>query len=545
MNIFTTSGIESLRRCIMRLLPLMTTMAFLSCIDKPDVPGPGKDDDDDDVPTTSVERVEDLKINSLSIRPEENEFIYGKVVFTPNAAGTEWSAVIEDYKADLSSLKVVFDVVADRVTVGSVKQVSGSTANDFTRKVVFRLYTVHDEYREFTLSVTNPSESYSCFPVLALMTEGGKPVDSKENWVAGRVVLDPQQSDYDAYSGSMEIKGRGHNSWGQPKKPYNIKLSEKVSMMGMNKHKRWVLLANAGDRTLMRNRVAYRLGRMTQLPWTPDMRYVDVILNGKFVGNYLLTEQIRVDKNRVDITEAEAGMAPEQVGYLLEFDRYVEENYFYTERRQLPVNIKEPDEDVLTAAQKSYIKEYVDRIEELLYDGTQVDVSYRDLIDIDTFIDWWIVVELTENRDTKLPGSCYMYKDAQGKLCAGPLWDFDLTTFQGSTREFMQYNYEVDLNDPAYTNRNLWYKRLFSDPEFKTRAKERWQQYKASFATVPNFIDEQKTLIEDSAARNWTLWTIGAGSNKDETLSWEEAVERLKANYTTRLAWLDAQIAQW
>lgn len=545
MNIFTTSGIESLRRCFMRLLPLVTAMAFFSCIDKPDAPGPGKDDDDDDDPTTSVERVEDLKINSLSIRPEENEFIYGKVAFTPNADGTQWSAVIEDYKADLSSLKVVFDVVADRVTVGSVKQVSGSTSNDFTRTVVFRLYTVHDEYREFTLSVTNPSDSYSGFPVLALMTEGGKPVDSKENWVAGRVVFDPQQSDYDAYSGPMEIKGRGHNSWGQPKKPYNIKLSEKVPMMGMNKHKRWVLLANAGDRTLMRNRVAYRLGRMTQLPWTPDTRYVDVILNGKFVGNYLLTEQIRVDKNRVNITEAEAGMSPEQVGYLLEFDRYTEENYFHTERRQLPVNIKDPDEDVLTAAQKSYIKEYIDRIEELLYDGAQVDVSYRDLIDIDTFIDWWIVIELTENRDTKLPGSCYMYKDAQGKLCAGPLWDFDLTTFQGSTREFMQYDYEVDLNDPAYTNRNLWYKRLFSDPEFKARAKERWQQYKTAFATVGDFIDEQKTLIEGSAARNWTLWTIGAGSNKDESLPWDEAVERLKANYATRLAWLDAQIAQW
>lgn len=542
MEIHCASTLRSRVLCL--ISAVWAVSVLFSCIKKPDAPGPENGGDE---PPKQVENVADLKINSLEIRPEENEFIYGNVVFAPNAAGTEWTASIENYKADLSQLKVVFDVDAARVTVNGVEAESGSTILDFTppRKVVFRLYTVHNEYRDFTLALTNPADSYSGFPVLALMTENAKPVNSKEEWVPGRVVFDPQQSDYEAYSGSMEIKGRGHNSWGQPKKPYNIKLSEKAAMMGMNKHKRWVLLANAGDRTLMRNRVAYRIGRMTQLPWTSDTRYVDVMLNGKFVGNYVLTEQIRVDKNRVDIVEAEPGMTPEQVGYLLEFDRYVEDNYFYTHRRQLPVNVKEPDEKLLTADQKTYISEYVDRIEGLLYDGEQVDPAYRDLIDIDTFIDWWIVIELTENRDTKLPGSCYMYKDARGKLCAGPLWDFDLTTFQGSTREFMQYDYEVDLSATSHTSRSLWYKRLFSDPVFKARAKERWQQYKASFATIGAFIDEQKSLIEVSALRNWELWTLGVGSNRDELLAWDEAVERLKTNYEKRLKWLDEQIAQW
>lgn len=454
---------------LLRLLPLLMAVVLISCIDKPDTSSGKEDGGDDGGDDTSVEKVEDLKIHSLTIRPEENEYIYAPVSFTSDASGVNWSATIENYKADLTRLKVIFEVDAVRVTVGDTEQVSGVTANDFTNEVVFRLYTVHGEYRDFTLSLNNPADSYSGFPVLALMTDGGKPVDSKENWVKGRVVFDPQQSDYALYSGEMEMKGRGHNTWGQPKKPYNVKLAQKAELMGMAKHKRWVLLANAGDRTLMRNRVAYRLGRMTQLPWTPDTRYVDVIFNGRFVGNYLLTEQIRVDKNRVNITEAERGMGPEAVGYLLEFDRYVEENYFYTQRRQLPVNIKEPDEELLTPEQKSYISDYVDRIEGMLYDADEVDMAYRDMIDVDTFIDWWIVVELTENRDTKLPGSCYMYKDVQGKLCAGPLWDFDLTTFQGSTREFMQYDYEVDLTDPAYSNRNLWYKRLFSDPVFKAR----------------------------------------------------------------------------
>lgn len=521
------------------LYALLLTLA--SCVHGLDK----KESEEEEDPIVPVDKIEDLKIKSLSLRPEENEFIYGKVAFTPNSDSTKWIAEIENYQADLSKLKIVFTVAANSVTVNDVKQESGVTANNFTHEVIFRLHANNGKYKDFTLSVTNPSDSYSGFPVLAIMTQDEKAIDSKEVWVKGRVVFDPQQGDYELYSGAMEIKGRGHNTWGQPKKPYNMKLSEKTPLMGMNKHKRWVLLANAGDKTLLRNRVAYHLGRLTQLPWTPDTRYVDVILNGKFVGNYLLTEQIRVDKKRVNITDAEAGMTPEQVGYLLEFDRYAEENYFYTQRRQLPVNIKNPDEDLLTQEQKTYISDYINRVEGLLYDTEAVDVTYRDLIDIDTFIDWWIIVELTENRDTKLPGSCYMYKDAGKKLCAGPLWDFDLTTFQGSTREFMQYDYEVDLYDPAYSNRNLWYKRLFSDPVFKTRAKERWNQYKESFETIGKFIDTEKNAITTSAVHNWKIWSISAGSNKDELLSWEEAVERLKTNYATRLSWLGRQIEQW
>lgn len=83
---------------------------------------------------------------------------------------------------------------------------------------------------------------------------------------------------------------------------------------------------------------------------------------------------------------------------------------------------------VLTPEQKTYISSYLDRIEDLLYAGETPDPAYAEYLDADSFIDWWIVVELCHNRDTRLPGNCYTYKDRGGKLCAGPLWDFDLTT---------------------------------------------------------------------------------------------------------------------
>ena len=109
----------------------------------------------------------------------------------------------------------------------------------------------------------------------------------------------------------------------------------------------------------------------------------------------------------------------------------------------------------------------------------------------------------------------------------------------------MHYDYEVDLSAPVDANRSLWYKKLFTDPVFKARVKERWNQYKSSFETISDFIDHEKDVIKTSATRNWELWEIGQGSNKDELLSWEDAVQRLKENYNIRLNWLDKQINQW
>ncbi len=536
---------------LLPLLLLIGSMTTTSCVKKltyvdpnpseqnPSTPDDGKDEDPDIT-------VDQLKFKTVCLSADANEGIYGDVDFVADATGYNLTATITNYKADLSQLKVTFEAVADQVTANGTTQVSKETVNDFRQPVTFRLHTKDGQFRDFTLAVQNPKESYTGYPVLAIVTDGRAPVVSKEDWVKGRYVLDPQESRIERQAGPLQIKGRGHNSWTQDKKPYNIKLEEKAPMMGMPKHKRWCLLANAGDKSLFRNRVAYRLGQLTGLPWTPKTEFVDVMLNGKFVGNYLLTEQIRVDKNRVNIVEAQAGMKPEEVGYLLEFDRYVEENYFYTDLRQLPVIIKDPDEEMLTAEQKRYIADAVNRVESLLYGGDSVDPAYRDLIDIDTYIDWWMVMELTENRDTRLPGSSYMYMDAGKKLCAGPLWDFDLTTFRGGQHSFIHYDYEVDLTNSAVKDRSLWYKRLFSDPVFKARAKERWREFYAKLPEVYTWIDAEKAAVSVSARTNWEIWPNPEGSvNGDETLAWEDAVDQLKANLQKRATFLNQQIESW
>lgn len=529
--------------CVMGCL-LMCLSCSKDVYVEPD-PEPKPNPDDDNPKVEKVITVDDLKIKSISISPDDNPAVYGTVTFKQDDSGI-YKGKIDHYKTDITSLKATFDVVAARVSVNGVDQDSGNTANDFSKQIVYRLYADDGQYKDY--SVELETGTYTGLPLVAILTDGGKPISSRDVWVSGRALVDSQDSDFEGFSGNAEFKGRGNNTWSMDKKPYAIKLSEKSPLLGMNKHKRWVLLANASDRTLLRNRVAFEIGRRTGLAWTSDSRFVEVMLNGKYLGSYLLCEQIRVDKNRVNITEMEKNDTQGEAltgGYMLECDRYYDEiNKFRSAYRDLPINVKEPDEDVLGEKQKQYIMDYVNHVEELLYAKEDINPDYRNYIDIDSFIDWWIVVELTHNRDTRLPGSCYMYKDRGGKLCAGPLWDFDLTTFLDSNK-FLLYDYEVsDLSDPK-GERSLWFKRLFQDPVFKARAKERWQSYKAGFDGIATFIDEEAAILRPSADVNWSIWKISKGSNGDGDLAWADAVARMRENYLKRLQWMDNTINAW
>ena len=140
-----------------------------------------------------------------------------------------------------------------------------------------------------------PPEQRTGLPVIYVDTEGGKPIVSKEDYLnAALSILGTDKLD-DLDPAVCQIRGRGNTTWGWPKKPYLVKVESKQSLFGMPKHKRWVLLANFMDRTLMRNLVSMKVASMTNLTWTPRCQPVELVLNGKHQGSYLLIEQVRVD----------------------------------------------------------------------------------------------------------------------------------------------------------------------------------------------------------------------------------------------------------
>jgi len=219
---------------------------------------------------------------------------------------------------------------------------------------------------------------------LVLTTNDNLDITSKEDWKGGRYKIDAQgNSEIAELTGETEIKGRGNSTWNMPKKPYNLKLKDKTTgkFLGMNPHKRWVLLANYADKTGLRNKVTFEIGKHSKLKWTPDSRFVEVILNGKFLGNYLLTEQIKIDSKRVNIEEVdntETNSEKITGGWLLEIDRYYsfgETRYFRPTISQIPVIVKEPED--ANTAQMNYIQSFFNQLETFIFPDFPQNTKYH------------------------------------------------------------------------------------------------------------------------------------------------------------------------
>jgi hypothetical protein len=377
----------------------------------------------------------------------------------------------------------------------------------------------------------------SGLPVVVIRTDNEKKILDKTNWIDGTMTISGLNPS-DSYEGRISIRGRGNATWVEfPKKPYAIRLENKDSLLNMPAHNRWVLLANYRDRTLLRNHIALEIARRTELEWTPGGQFVELMLNDVSLGNYYLCEQIKIDENRLNIT----GMTPSDLseesitgGYLMEFDSYFDEpNKFRSEVRDLPVMFQDPDEGVLQPAQFEYMQNYINRIESLLYEDETFPQNreYASMLDEASFIDWWLVMELTENLEARIPHSCYFNKARNGLLKAGPVWDFDYSTFVG--------------RDYFTTDRALWYYALFRDPVFTGMAKERWALLKPRFEEVIPLIEEAGQKLQESEILDSELWpsrNAAPYNNGDEMLSHREAYLLMKNNYTKRIAWLDLHI---
>ena len=387
-------------------------------------------------------------------------------------------------------------------------------------------------------------------PVVYVDTQNGRPVLSKTTFVPGTLRIQGEGGYEGLDDVNCEIRGRGNTTWEWPKKPYLIKLEEKQKIFGMHKHKRWVLLANFMDRTLMRNLVSMKVASMTGLAWTPGCVPVELVLNGEHKGSYLLIEQVRVDNHRVNVTEMtkddNTGDAVTS-GYLLELDFHYDNEVQWTDRHGgcvqwgpyggIPFGVKYPDSEDITSQQLAYIKKYVSDTAEAIYGDnfTDPENGYAKYIDVDSFIDYWLVFEVMGNHELGNPGSVFMHKDRGGKLVAGPCWDFDWGVL--SFRTSRQAEYDL-LNDKA-----IWYARLFQDPAFRAKVKARFQELLPELKKIPDYMDECEKLLTESAKLNFAMWNPAEDAsmndghiiNGDERMTFHDAIARLKDNYRTRL----------
>ncbi|MBO7602845.1 MAG: CotH kinase family protein [Bacteroidales bacterium] len=387
----------------------------------------------------------------------------------------------------------------------------------------------------FTVKAVSYHGINTGLPFVILDTPNATPITSKTEWMDG-ATLTILNSDLTVhYQGTLSMKGRGNSTWTQfPKKPYALKLDSKAEILGMPKHKRWCLLANWMDRTLIRNDVAFELSRRIGMEWTPSGQFVELFLNGEHRGNYYLCEQIKVDENRVNIASLGKKVTEGEEltgGYLMECDLWYNEDFkFMSPVHNVPWQFKDPDE--INDAQFNYMYDYVSRFEASLFESARFAArEYLDYIEPETFVDWWLVNELAQNSEINQPKSAYIYKDRGGKLKAGPVWDFDWGTFIPRDK----YNY-VAMGQKYY------FHQLFQDKEIRSLIKTRWNNCKHNLTDIPDYIDAISSTLYASDAINSEMWPISRTTNQDESLDYRQAVERLKEAFRGKYEWLDSNI---
>ncbi|MGB1254429.1 MAG: CotH kinase family protein [Thiolinea sp.] len=336
------------------------------------------------------------------------------------------------------------------------------------------------------------------FPQIAISTENGVKVTSKTDYVNGSAVVSGGE-DFDSFSADLRIRGRGNSTWKHPKKPYQIKFDDKTKILGMAKDKKWILLANHSDKSMLRTEVAFDLSRMSNLSWTPDSRFVELSINDEFLGLYQVTQKVEESSNRVNIGDD---------GFLLEvdqLDRLDEDDVFFRTDRHL-FNIKDPNLD-FSDEKFLYIEKYIKTVENVLMgnDFLDPDTGYKKYVDIDSFVDWYLINELAKNQDAAFHTSVYMHIVPGGKLMMGPVWDFDIGF--GNNK-----NPETRTFDPQgfWVERSPWIRRMFKDPVFINRLKSRFQYFYGKRDQIRAGIRKNAEYIDAAQARNYTRWqTLG------------------------------------
>jgi hypothetical protein len=388
-------------------------------------------------------------------------------------------------------------------------------------------------------------------------TTAAQDIVDKETYLKGivSVINEPGTS---IYTDSLEIKGRGNVSWSFPKKPYRMKLFNKVSLLGLSaKEKNWTLINNYGDKTLMRNLLAFNISKNLDIPYTPAGVPVDVFLNGVYKGTYQLCDQIEVATERVMVEKMKITdiVAPEITGgYLLEMDAYASDElvWFESIQNKIPVTIKYPKDDEIVESQKAYIKSHFETMENAVYAANYTDNTngFRKYIDLETFLRHFLVGEISGNTDTYW--STYMYKKRDNpKFYFGPVWDFDIA-FENDYRTYPINN----LTDWVYATKGSsangvksMINRIFSDPQVVVQLRSLYATYrnngKLSEASLLQAVDEYAARINQSQKLNFTKWNIlnsKVHMNPQILGSYAAEVNSLKTFISNRFKWIDNKL---
>lgn len=390
-----------------------------------------------------------------------------------------------------------------------------------------------------SITATNISET---LPVIYIDTQDGKPIIDKENYIAATYYIDTkgivglEPIGTPEHPEKMEIKGRGNFTWGYfNKKPYKIKLTTKKSLLGISSNKHFALLAHAdNDYAFFRNTVAFEISRRIGMPFTPEQRPIEVVLNGEYKGLYMLTETIRVDKKRVNITQqADNEQSADAItgGWLVEIDNNKDNSQIDisvdgTDLEWLWITYHDPE--VLSTEQADYLSSQFELIKQLIYTADKSSKEWEKMIDITSLAKYYIIHETVDQLEGFL-GSCYLYKDlGETKWHFGPVWDFGNAFNDYHAKD--KFIYE-DAPFPV-----SMIKEIAKFPRFQEEVKRLWNEYyDVLFKYIDTYINDFADEIAMAAANDYQCWPEYGDKNVKKSA--EEVINCLHQ----KVSWLHSQ----
>ena len=565
-----------------------------------------------------------------------------------------------------------FEHNGSSASIGDAAQVSGTTAHDFTDLVTYTITGSDGQTTSYAVDLTQ----FTALPIIYLQTDYYAAIDSKEDYIPGDTSIVGGRDFDDFDLAEMKIRGRGNSTWGlHPKKPFQMKLADKAEFLGMPNDKKWLFLAEYSDKTMLRNKISFEMGYISNLDWTPQGRFAEVYINDEYNGTYNITQKVEESDNRVALGGT---------GYLLELDQLsrLDSDDVYFESvltDKFWVNIKEPSlerssseyayiktlindfenamsgstsmtsyfavaettsdnvwdvnlsqtmtlvpnsdytvsfkakssidrtmivglglyhdpwtnagEPVsLTTAWQTFIltqtttdfgddqsrvlfdmggdqggEVWIDDVSVLTADGielvangdfqsgeasweggaaTAVNITsyangsggYAEYIDVDSFVDWYLISEITKNVDSMFFSSMFLNVMPGEKIKMGPLWDFDLSFGN------------VDYADSRYAEGwwvkyHPWYEHLFQDPDFVGKVKVRFAYFKDNQQFILDKIDAYAEQLQWAQQENNDKWqTLGmyVWPNPVVFDTYQEEVDHMKSWYIDRMDWLEA-----
>ena len=395
----------------------------------------------------------------------------------------------------------------------------------------------------YNYSGTITSATIECtgLPIVMVNTADGKDITSKGIWKEGST-LTIINTDGNAINSSGKVKGRGNNTWALPKKPYAIKFSKKQSPFGFPANKDWILLAEYYDRTMLRTAFMSAISRAIGIEFSINYQHVNLYLNGKYKGMYVLTDKVEKAKNRINIKDD---------GFIIEEDTYYKQEKVYFnssllvdndgKKRGFSFKYPDDDEDIVSGDDNyNFIKTYIYQMESALNQLTSKpnDTSYQDYIDVTSFAKFHVAcaafVLLDLNRFYVLPSR-------SSKLKMMPMWDAEWSL--GLRHKSWGKTYPM-YNDTSW-DRFFYFKYLMKSPAFVTAVKAEWAKFKTKKQQIIDEISIVRDHISTAQINNFNMWCDDA---ERQWLSfsfdtWEEEVDNILQFFDERIDWLDGHYA--